>query len=126
MRFDPCSFKPLREVDYETGKIGHASRSRLTQLANNSDSWQLTAMSAQLRAAQAAADPAVLHLDVQLLQDMVVLCLATALGGLLAALGECLRSLLPRFKRVPIAPDGSWWLLLIQTHAVCGSRWLLS
>ena len=58
------------EVDYETGKIGHASRKRLTNLANQTGTWALTAMSDQLRAAQAAADPAVLHLDVQLLQDM--------------------------------------------------------
>ena len=32
--------------------------------------------------------------------------------------------LLPRFKRLPVAPDGSRWLLLMQTHAVCGSQWL--
>ena len=29
-----------------------------------------------------------------------------------------------RFERLPVTPDGSRWLLLIQTHAVCGSRWL--
>ena len=39
--------------------------------------------------------------------------------------GECLSRLLPRFKRLPVAPDDSRWLLLIQTHAVRGSRWLL-
>ena len=36
-----------------------------------------------------------------------------------SAQGECLSRLLPRFKRLPVAPDGSRWLLLIQTHAVC-------
>uniref|UniRef100_A0A7S2HHK2 Cation/H+ exchanger transmembrane domain-containing protein n=1 Tax=Octactis speculum TaxID=3111310 RepID=A0A7S2HHK2_9STRA len=66
--------------------MGHAWSHRLTHLANLSDTWSTTAMSSQLRAAQEAADPAVLHLDVQLLQDMVVLCLATAVGGLFAAL----------------------------------------
>ena len=38
--------------------------------------------------------------------------------------GQCLSRLLPRFKWLPVAPDGSRWLLLIQTHAVCGSQWL--
>ena len=38
--------------------------------------------------------------------------------------GECSSRLLPRFGRLPVAPHGSQWLLLIQTHAVCGSLWL--
>ena len=75
------------EIDYETGKIGSVSGGqRLTHLANLSGSWRANALSGQVDAAKVAADPAVLHLDVQLLQDMVVLCLATAVGGLLAAL----------------------------------------
>eukprot|EP00615_Pteridomonas_danica_P012317 CAMPEP_0114354110 /NCGR_PEP_ID=MMETSP0101-20121206/19171_1 /TAXON_ID=38822 ORGANISM="Pteridomonas danica, Strain PT" /NCGR_SAMPLE_ID=MMETSP0101 /ASSEMBLY_ACC=CAM_ASM_000211 /LENGTH=568 /DNA_ID=CAMNT_0001495289 /DNA_START=471 /DNA_END=2177 /DNA_ORIENTATION=- len=76
------------EVDYESGKIGSLSHhhNRITRLANESSRWSTTALSKQVAEATTAADPAVLHLDVQLLQDMVVLCLATGVGGLLAAL----------------------------------------
>ena len=81
------------EVDYETGHIAGAGshmrkRARLGHLADAASSWSVTALSEQVAAATVAADPAVLHLDVQLLQDMVVLCLATAVGGLLAAAAD--------------------------------------
>ena len=47
-------------------------------------------------------------------------CYATvqSLTPLPCSKGECLSRLLPRFKRLPVAPggsDGSRWLLLIQT-----------
>jgi hypothetical protein len=58
------------EVDYESGKIGWNSEShnRMSRLANESATWSTTALSKQLAEAQFEADPAVLHLDVQLLQ----------------------------------------------------------
>ena len=33
-----------------------------------------------------------------------------------ATQGECLSRLLPRFKRLPVAPDGSRWLLMAAAH----------
>lgn len=60
------------EVDYESGKIGWFNKgehlNRMNRLANESGSWSETALSKQLQEATKAADPAVLHLDVQLLQ----------------------------------------------------------
>ena len=80
-------------VDYETGQIEGSGglgwgtdaqgaprrpRGRIGKLAEASAGWGRTALSGLVADATAAADPAVLHLDPLLLQDMVVLCLATA------------------------------------------------
>jgi hypothetical protein len=76
------------EVDYETGQIalgqgalgegsgGGPSRGPNASSSSSSEALEwgfaATALSPEVLAAQMAADPAVLHLDVQLLQDMVV------------------------------------------------------
>lgn len=57
-------------VNYETGKIAIANFSTAS-----------VEMAAEVTKLQQQSDPAILHLDVDLLQDIVLLSIATALGG---------------------------------------------
>ena len=45
-------------------------------------------------------------------------------GGSVSA-GECLSRLLPRFKRLPVAPSGSQWLPVAPAHTNTRCCWLL-
>ena len=66
-------------INYETGELSGAnfSSSVLGGLSGTSEH-----IAAAVSKIQQEADPAVLHLDVNLLEDIVLLSVATALGGM--------------------------------------------
>ena len=70
-------------IDYETGQVKRAKK--LLPRADRVGNATLLSASQTVYAATVRADPAVLHLDSKLLQDTVLLSLATATGGLVAS-----------------------------------------
>ena len=111
-------------VNYETGEVSslHAllSPAELKRLALQIGSDNLTQLEAHLlresylpsggsrrfAKERQRADPAMLHLDTRFLQDMVVLSLATAIGGLLAASMSAPHTLGYMLGGVVVGPSG--------------------
>ena len=110
-------------VDYESGEVaglvGLLSPHELRRLVSQVGSTNATALEAHLLResfsqggsrkfvkARSRVDPAKLHLDAQFLQDVVVLSLATAIGGLGAALVHAPHTLGYMVGGVVVGPSG--------------------
>jgi hypothetical protein len=60
-------------INYETGELS-GNYSKIAAAVTSSEFTEVTRL-------QQEADPAILHLDVDLLRDIVLLSIATAIGG---------------------------------------------
>lgn len=120
------------EIDYETGQVKTKSQlvPRPERRVMRASGQNFTALSTSSTVVQAQlkADPAVLHLDVRFLSDIVVLSLATAFGGLLASalrLPHTLGFILGGMIVGPSCLDYVVKLGYIETLAQFGSIFLL-